>query len=100
MPINHAERKASADAEPKTPIRLLSKAQVLEKIGRSYPTVWAWMRAGRFPRAVDLNGRPAWVEASVEAWIAALPLRRLKGDGRVPDAPLGKSKQKKRVQSL
>jgi prophage regulatory protein len=64
----------------KTEIRLLSKAEVLERVGRTFPTIWAWMRAGKFPRARDLGGRPAWLESEVEAWIAALPIRRFKGD--------------------
>jgi predicted DNA-binding transcriptional regulator AlpA len=61
-------------------VRLLTKAEVLERVGRTFPTIWAWMRAGKFPRARDLGGRPAWVESEVEAWIAALPIRRFKGD--------------------
>jgi len=31
--------------------RLLSKAQVLQRVPFTYPTLWAWMRKGSFPRA-------------------------------------------------
>jgi predicted DNA-binding transcriptional regulator AlpA len=61
-------------------IRLLSKAEVVRKVGRSFPTIWRWMRDGRFPRALDLNGRPVWIEAVVDQAILALPIRELKGD--------------------
>ena len=61
-------------------IRLISKPEVLDRVGVTYPTIWAWMREGRFPRSRELGGKVAWIEAEVEAWIAALPVRRLKGD--------------------
>lgn len=59
-------------------MRLLSKAEVLERVGRTFPTIWQWMREGRFPPARDLGGRPAWVESEVTEWIKALPIRKLK----------------------
>ena len=65
----------SADA-----IRLISKPEVLDRVGVTYPTLWAWMRAGKFPRSRELGGKAAWIESEVEEWIAALPVRRLKGD--------------------
>ena len=38
--------------------RLLSKAEVITITGRSFVTIWTWMRDGRFPRARDAHGRP------------------------------------------
>lgn len=61
-------------------IRLISKPEVLDRVGVTYPTLWSWMREGRFPRSRELGGKAAWIESEVEAWIAALPVRRLKGD--------------------
>ena len=61
------------------PLRLLTKAQVLARVPVSYPTLWAWQRQGKFPRAKIIGSRSVWVEAEVEAWIAARPLRPLKG---------------------
>ena len=63
--------------------RLLSKPEVLDRVGVTFPTLWKWMREGKFPRSRELGGKAAWIEAEVEAWIAALPVRRLKGDGPV-----------------
>lgn len=61
-------------------IRLISKPEVLDRVGVSYPTLWAWMREGKFPRSRQLGGKAAWVESEIEDWITALPVRRLKGD--------------------
>jgi predicted DNA-binding transcriptional regulator AlpA len=60
--------------------RLLSKAEVLERVGVSYPTLWAWMRAGKFPRGVFVGAKGGWFEDELDAWFANLPRQRLKGD--------------------
>jgi hypothetical protein len=46
----------------------------------AYPTVWAWMRAGTFPRSRIVGGKSMWLSTEVDAWLAELPVRRLKGD--------------------
>jgi predicted DNA-binding transcriptional regulator AlpA len=60
--------------------RLLSKRQVLDRVCVTFPTLWKWMRAGTFPRARVIGGKSVWLEHEVNAWIAGLPVRRLKGD--------------------
>lgn len=66
--------------EETLPTRLLSKAQVLARVPVTFPTLWAWQRQGRFPRARVVGGKSCWIESEVDAWIAALPVRPLKGD--------------------
>lgn len=61
-------------------IRLLSKLEVVDRVGASYPSIWQWMRAGTFPRSRSLGGKTVWIAAEVEAWICSLPASRLKGD--------------------
>jgi prophage regulatory protein len=63
------------------PARLIGKPEVLDRVGASYPTIWQMMRDGKFPRSRSLGGKAMWVEAEIEAWILARPVRRLKGDG-------------------
>ena len=63
---------------PKT--RLLTKAEVLAVVGVTYPSVWAWMRNGSFPRSRVVGGRSMWRSDEIDAWLAGLPVRRLKGD--------------------
>jgi predicted DNA-binding transcriptional regulator AlpA len=60
--------------------RLLSKAEVITITGKSFPTLWAWMRAGKFPRARVVGEHPAWLASEVNAWIKALPIKKFKGD--------------------
>ena len=71
-------------------VRLVFKAELLERLGISFPTLWKWMRANEFPRAricggKSGGGKSCWLSNEVDEWIAALPVRRLKGDA--PDSP-------------
>jgi predicted DNA-binding transcriptional regulator AlpA len=63
--------------------RLLDRHDIMELTGASYPTIWAWMRAGTFPRGRIVGGKTKWVGSEVESWLRALPVRRLKGDDKV-----------------
>jgi predicted DNA-binding transcriptional regulator AlpA len=64
----------------KKPARLLSRREVCDRVGVSYPTIWAWMRADKFPRSREIGGKIAWVESEIDTWITNLPVVRLKGD--------------------
>jgi len=76
------ERNAQAARAPPAQlgVRLLSKPEILDITGVSYPTIWAWMRAGRFPRSRIAGGKSVWRSDEVDAWLSALPVRKLKGD--------------------
>lgn len=52
------------------PPRLLSRAEVCDRTGLSYSTIWRMERGGNFParRRISAN-RVAWVEAEVERWM-------------------------------
>ena len=79
----HDERSLHAARAPPAPLgaRLLSKREVLAIVGVSYPTLWSMMRAGTFPRSRKVGSKSMWVSTEIEAWMAALPRCRLKGDG-------------------
>jgi prophage regulatory protein len=73
--------KAAATEEARAKTRLLSRREVMDLTGVSYPTIWSWMRAGKFPRARAIgNLKVAWIESEVSAWINDLPVKSLKGD--------------------
>jgi predicted DNA-binding transcriptional regulator AlpA len=78
----HADRSVRAAGAPPARLgaHLLSKRQVLAIANVSYPTLWAWMRAGTFPRSRVVGGKSMWLSTDIEAWLAALPVRQLKGD--------------------
>jgi predicted DNA-binding transcriptional regulator AlpA len=79
LPIDHPP--TTDGVENISPLRLLDKKQVIERVGVSFPTIWKWMRAGTFPRARVVGDlKSVWYEHEIEAWIAALPMRRLKDD--------------------
>ncbi len=72
--------------------RLLSRAEVLDKVGVTYPTIWKLMREGAFPRPVVIGGlgggKNAWFEHEVDECLAKMPRRKLKGfDDGVAYAP-------------
>ncbi|MGO9631512.1 MAG: helix-turn-helix transcriptional regulator [Xanthobacteraceae bacterium] len=74
-------RVPPARGPPSLVLRLLAKPEVLLIAGGiSYPTLWSWMRAGRFPRSRVVGGKSMWRSDEVQAWLEALPVRPLKGD--------------------
>jgi predicted DNA-binding transcriptional regulator AlpA len=68
-------------------IRLLDKAEILAITGVTYPTIWAWMRAGKFPRARIAGGKSMWLSSEIDAWLAGLQVRPLKGDAPSTQQP-------------
>jgi prophage regulatory protein len=77
-----ARRAAKAAAKKKTRAkRLLSRREVMAAVNLSYPTIWAMMRAGTFPRARAIgNLKVCWLESEIDDWIYSLPVKALKGD--------------------
>jgi predicted DNA-binding transcriptional regulator AlpA len=78
--MSESIEKAAGDVVVRPGARLLSKGDVLDKIGITYPTIWKLMREGAFPRSVVVGGKIAWLEHEVDDYIARLPRRRLKGE--------------------
>jgi prophage regulatory protein len=55
-------------------MRILSKAQVIEKTGYSATSLWRKEKAGDFPRRKQLGpNRIGWVEEEVNDWIVSRP---------------------------
>ena len=73
-------KKKTTQTDSASQVRLISKPEVLDRVGVTFPTIWKWMREGKFPRSRQLGSKSCWIESEVEAWINALPTRRLKGD--------------------
>ena len=61
-------------------VRLLDKHEVCAIAGVTYPTIWSWMRVEAFPRSRVVGGKSMWLSTEVDAWLAALPVRKLQGD--------------------
>jgi predicted DNA-binding transcriptional regulator AlpA len=90
-PVARRRKRAKLKAEPapvghgaQAPLRLIGKAEILEITGVTFPTIWSWMRKGQFPRCYVIgrssNAKSAWRSDDIAKWLAALPVRPLKGD--------------------
>jgi predicted DNA-binding transcriptional regulator AlpA len=68
---------------PTQPIKLLTRGEVLELVGVSYPAIFGWVKEGKFPPGrtigVGKKGHIAWLESEVIDWIMSRPLRYPKG---------------------
>ena len=52
------------------PTRILRLSEVQARTGLSRTTIYEWMAAGRFPRAIPLGTRcVGWIESEIEEWI-------------------------------
>jgi prophage regulatory protein len=72
-----SQTNCEAAAEPA--LVFLSKAQVLKKVPVTAPTLWTWVRAGKFPRPRSISpNKTVWIEAEVDAWMKAQPVPHYK----------------------
>jgi predicted DNA-binding transcriptional regulator AlpA len=78
--VNAARAKAAPLLATPGTVRLFDKHEVCAIAGATFPTIWSRMRAGTFPRSRIVGGKSMWISTEIEAWIAGLPLRPLKGD--------------------
>lgn len=72
---------ASASVAPSTPAstptRILRKRTLLERIPFSGTTLWRLIKAGQFPRPIQLGPQcVGWIESEVDAWLADRAARR------------------------
>jgi len=66
-----------ADEAP-APLKLIFKAEVIKRVGFTYPSLWKWMKRGTFPLSFDVGGKTAWSESEIDAWIASRPRSKFK----------------------
>jgi prophage regulatory protein len=78
------KRAHGARAPPAPAVRLLGKPEVCAIANATFPSIWSWMRAGTFPRSRIVGGRSMWLSTEIDAWLAELPVRTLKGDTPSP----------------
>jgi predicted DNA-binding transcriptional regulator AlpA len=80
-------RKYTRGARAPPAVRLLDKREICAITGVTFPSIWAWMRIGTFPRSRIVGGKSMWLSNEVEQWLAGLKVRPLKGDTPSPDTP-------------
>jgi predicted DNA-binding transcriptional regulator AlpA len=75
-----AKQVTAARQATKLSASLLSRHEIVALSGFTYPWLWQMMRAGKFPRSRIVGGKSMWLASEIDAWLAALPIRPLKGD--------------------
>ena len=72
--------QANNDAAAEQPtLVFLSKAEVLRRIPITGPTLWSWVRAGKFPRPRVLSpNKTCWIASEIDEWMQKRPLRTYK----------------------
>lgn len=56
--------------------RLLPLSEVQRRVPKHRATIYRWIKAGKFPRSIELSpGCVMWKASEIEAWIAARPSR-------------------------
>ncbi len=59
--------------------KLISKAELIDELGVSFPTVWSWMCKGEFPRPIELSDNVIrWEADEIAAWRESRPRRTYK----------------------
>lgn len=51
-------------------LKFLSDKQIAKRYGVSRATVWRWLRAGKFPKSIKINGSTRWRITDLEQWEA------------------------------
>jgi len=65
------------DGDEQAQAKMLFKPEVIRRVGFTYPTLWKWMREGKFPLSFDVGSKTAWREIEIEAWLASRPRSNL-----------------------
>jgi predicted DNA-binding transcriptional regulator AlpA len=70
---------AKKSLRPKSPLQLLSRAELLSVVPLSYASIWQQMRDGTFPKSRQIGKhKVAWIADEVATWIASRPAVKLK----------------------
>jgi prophage regulatory protein len=60
-------------------MKILRRAEIVDRSGLSFPTIWRKIQAGTFPKPVQLGPNSVgWVEEEFEAWAKSLPRGHIK----------------------
>jgi prophage regulatory protein len=75
----NSDKRISGAAEDNEPLRFLLKKEVLAIVRVSWPTLWKWIREGKFPSPVCVGEKSVWFAQDVFQWMRTRPTRLYKG---------------------
>jgi predicted DNA-binding transcriptional regulator AlpA len=64
-------KPVQADARP-PPRGFFYKQEVCRIVDRTWPQLWRWIRAGKFPKPRLHGGRPIWLQSDLDMYFAGL----------------------------
>jgi prophage regulatory protein len=70
--------KMTAVPRPPPDKRFILKPELLARVGASWPSIWRMIGEEKFPAAVSVGGRPAWLESTIDNWMSSRPVRKYK----------------------
>lgn len=53
--------------------RLITKGEMLHRVGIPIAKLSAWIAEGRFPSSINFAGKECWLEHEIEEWVASQP---------------------------
>ncbi|MGF6965925.1 prophage regulatory protein [Paraburkholderia sp. WC7.3g] len=54
------------------PLRILRRPETQSRVGLARSTIYAMMKAGQFPKPIQLGPRAVgWVESEIDEWLSA-----------------------------
>ena len=53
--------------------KILTHKAVLERVGKDRSTVYRWVKAGKFPAPVEVQGGIGFYESEIEEWESSRP---------------------------
>jgi len=92
-PLSADDPHAGAKVTGTTEDRLVSRNEMCDILGVTYPTVWKLIKEGRFPRGRYIGQRAFWLLSEIDAFIASLPRYHQMPAARIAeagDAPTGR----------
>jgi predicted DNA-binding transcriptional regulator AlpA len=67
---------------PNTPVQLIDWGGLKKKgIGVSKPTIYRWVKQGKFPTPIYVSKSPTWIEREVDEYLLSLAGGRVSGNG-------------------
>jgi predicted DNA-binding transcriptional regulator AlpA len=64
--------------------RLLTKPQVCDRVGLTFPTIWKMIQKGEFPRPCRNGTKTMWIETEIDDYVLSRPRCFYKSDNENP----------------
>jgi predicted DNA-binding transcriptional regulator AlpA len=70
----------SIELSGRKPPRLLPKAEVCQRVGLTFPTIWKMIQKREFPRPCRNGTKTMWIETEIDDYVLSRPRCFYKGE--------------------